>query len=133
MMASLRDPIAEIIAACTALRSEERRVFREEDRARNLTAEAQLLPLVSTRYFGLAGADVGFDLLGLVRAPGEVRAGGYNQSLSDGNNFHRRSGRRRCRQYRKGTRVWLRKLRSQNVVWVRGVWVTPRVGTLFAS
>jgi hypothetical protein len=78
----LRDPIAEIIAGCKALRSEGRRVDYEEDRARDLTAEALLLRLVTTSYFGLAGADVGFDLLGLVRAPGEVRAGGYNQSLS---------------------------------------------------
>lgn len=39
-MANLRDPTAEIIAACKALRSEERRVFHEQDSARDLTAEA---------------------------------------------------------------------------------------------
>src|SRR5436853_2321015 len=35
-----RDPVAEIVAACKALQTEERRVFHEEDRGRELTAEA---------------------------------------------------------------------------------------------
>ena len=40
MHATQRDPVAEIIAACRPLLGEERRVVHEEDRARNLTAEA---------------------------------------------------------------------------------------------
>jgi uncharacterized protein (DUF2252 family) len=39
-MAKQRDPVAEIVAACEALRAGERRVFHEEDGARDLTAEA---------------------------------------------------------------------------------------------
>jgi uncharacterized protein (DUF2252 family) len=39
-MAKSRDPVAEIVAACDALRAGERRVFHEEDGARDLTAEA---------------------------------------------------------------------------------------------
>src|SRR6266478_8723069 len=40
MMAKPRDPVAEIVAACSPLRREERRVFHEQDPARDLTAEA---------------------------------------------------------------------------------------------
>src|SRR2546425_4392610 len=38
-MATSRDPIAEIVAACHALRAEEHRVLHEDDGARDLTAE----------------------------------------------------------------------------------------------
>src|SRR5712671_1733480 len=40
MMAKPRDPVAEIVAACSPLRREERLVFHEQDPARDLTAEA---------------------------------------------------------------------------------------------
>jgi hypothetical protein len=39
-MAKSRDPVAEIVAACTALQSEECQVLHEDDGARDLTAEA---------------------------------------------------------------------------------------------
>jgi uncharacterized protein (DUF2252 family) len=39
-MATSRDPIAEIVAACHPLRAEEHRVLYEDDDARDLTAEA---------------------------------------------------------------------------------------------
>src|SRR5712671_4660260 len=38
-MATSRDPIAEIVAACHALRAEEHRVLHQDDGARDLTAE----------------------------------------------------------------------------------------------
>jgi hypothetical protein len=40
MMANPRDPVTEIVSACNPLRGEERRVFHEQDSARDLTAEA---------------------------------------------------------------------------------------------
>jgi uncharacterized protein (DUF2252 family) len=40
MMASPRDPVTEIIAACNSVQGEEHRVFHEDDAVRDLTAEA---------------------------------------------------------------------------------------------
>src|SRR5437868_7860524 len=53
-----RDPIAEIVAACEALHTEERRVLHEEDRGRELTTEAlrrKLAALASGPFSFLRG------------------------------------------------------------------------------
>src|ERR1700704_4206892 len=42
-----RDPMAEIVAACEGLHTEERRILHEEDRGRELTAEALRRKLVA--------------------------------------------------------------------------------------
>src|SRR5712691_9131033 len=58
MMAKPRDPVAEIVAACSPLRGEERRVFHEQDPARDLTAEAlrrKLAALASGPFSFLRG------------------------------------------------------------------------------
>jgi uncharacterized protein (DUF2252 family) len=53
-----RDPMAEIVNACEALHTEERRVLHEEDRGRELTAEAlrrKLVALASGPFSFLRG------------------------------------------------------------------------------
>ncbi len=57
------------------------------------------------------------DLLGLVTKAGEVRPGGYNQQLTDGNISIVGAAEGLKRQKRKGSRVWIRRLQNQNVAW----------------
>jgi len=79
-----------------------------------------LCDFVTPSYFGLGAGGDGLDLLGLLESPGEVRPGGYNQLLEDGNISIVGAAEGVRRQKRKGSRVWLRKYRNENVV-CRGV------------
>src|SRR5260221_9338717 len=76
-----------------------------------------LCDFVSPGYFGFTPSVPDMDLLGLVTKAGEVRPGGYNQQLTDGNISIVGAAEGLKRQKRKGSRVWIRRLQNQNVAW----------------